>query len=145
MNTDQNKILYESELLDFSASNKYKGLVDPGTAPAISHTSSWLEVVVPCTFKQVAKSPQKDKWWSAMEVEMKSMKDRKVWHLVPVPKLKSVLGSRWVYNLKWDEMGKIVRFKARLVVQGYKQVMGRFFWQNLWSGGEFHCHSLKMV
>ena len=56
-----------------------------------------------------------------MEVEIKNMKDRKVWHLVPLPKLKFVLGSRWVNNLKQDEMGKIARFKARLVAQGYKQ------------------------
>ena len=37
---DQNNILYESELFDFSDSNKYKGLVDPGSAPTISHTTS---------------------------------------------------------------------------------------------------------
>ena len=62
-----------------------------------------------------------------MKVEMKSMIDRKVWRLVPLPKLKSVLGSRWVYNLKRDETGNIARFKARLVAQGYKQVKGESF------------------
>ena len=35
---DQNNILYKPELFDFSASNKYKGIV--GSAPATSHTSS---------------------------------------------------------------------------------------------------------
>ena len=62
-----------------------------------------------------------------MKVEMKSMKDRKVWRLVPLPKLKSVLGSRWVYNLKQDETGRTARFEARLVAQGNKQVKGDSF------------------
>ena len=51
-----------------------KALGGPSAVPATSHTSSSLEVVVPYTFKQVAKSLQK----AAMEAEMKNMKDRKV-------------------------------------------------------------------
>ena len=62
-----------------------------------------------------------------MKVEMKSMIDRKVWCLVPLPKLKTMLGSRWVYTLKQDETGKIAQFNARLVTQGYKQVKGDSF------------------
>ena len=59
-----------------------------------------------------------------MEEEISVMRDRKVWHLVELPSGKSVLGNRWVYSIKKDEFGRIVRYKARLVAQGYRQVKG---------------------
>lgn len=56
--------------------------------------------------------------------ELESMDNHKVWHLVKLPAGKTVLGNRWVYNIKRNEHGEIVRFKARLVAQGYRQVKG---------------------
>ena len=55
------------------------------------------------------------------------MYDRKVWHLVPLPKHKVVIGNRWVYNAKKDDKGKTVRFKSRLVAQGFKQIKGESY------------------
>ncbi|GFU40785.1 retrovirus-related Pol polyprotein from transposon RE1 [Trichonephila clavipes] len=37
---------------------------------------------------------------------------------------KQLLGCRWVYNLKRDENGKVIGYKARLVAQGYSQIKG---------------------
>ena len=59
-----------------------------------------------------------------MDEEINIMKNRKVWHLVTPPKHKVVIGNRWVYTVKRDENGKIARYKARLVAQGFKQVKG---------------------
>ena len=41
-----------------------------------------------------------------------------------LPKNIKIIGSKWVYKIKTDENGQIVRFKARLVARGDKQTEG---------------------
>lgn len=55
------------------------------------------------------------------------MKDRKVWKLVTAPCDVKPLGCRWVYTIKKDDTGKIARYKARLVAQGYSQIKGETY------------------
>lgn len=62
-----------------------------------------------------------------MKIEIDTMKRRKVWHLVELPTGTKPVGCRWVYTVKRDEDGRIVKFKARLVAQGYKQVKGQSY------------------
>lgn len=62
-----------------------------------------------------------------MQEEIDIMRERSVWELIKKPKDAKVLGCRWVYTVKKDEFGKIVRFKARLVAQGYKQIKGETY------------------
>ncbi|GJX19789.1 putative ribonuclease H-like domain-containing protein [Tanacetum coccineum] len=45
----------------------------------------------------------------------------KVWTLVDLPYGKKDIGTKWVYINKKDERGIVVKNKARLVAQGYKQ------------------------
>ncbi|GJZ86947.1 putative ribonuclease H-like domain-containing protein [Tanacetum coccineum] len=51
-------------------------------------------------------------------------KIQKVWTLVDLPYDKKAIGTKWVYRNKKDKRGIIVRNKARLVPQGYKQEEG---------------------
>ncbi|GJV28653.1 putative ribonuclease H-like domain-containing protein [Tanacetum coccineum] len=51
-------------------------------------------------------------------------KIQKVWTLVDLPYGKKAIGTKWVYINKKDERGIVVRNKARLVAQGYKQEEG---------------------
>lgn len=62
-----------------------------------------------------------------MEDELNTMKQRGVWELVEKPENAKVLGCKWVYTTKRDESGKIERFKARLVAQGFRQRKGESF------------------
>ena len=48
------------------------------------------------------------------------LKDDK-WELVPRPKVKNIIGTKWVFKNKMNEQGKVVRNKARLVCKGYSQ------------------------
>ncbi|KAF8766821.1 Retrovirus-related Pol polyprotein like [Argiope bruennichi] len=59
-----------------------------------------------------------------MEEEISILKERKVWDLVPKPANGKVIGCRWVYTIKLNEKGVIVRYKARLVAQGFRQIQG---------------------
>ncbi|GKA14961.1 putative ribonuclease H-like domain-containing protein [Tanacetum coccineum] len=51
-------------------------------------------------------------------------KIKKVWTLVDLPSGKKAIGTKWVYINKKDERGIVVRNKAKLVAQGYKQEEG---------------------
>jgi len=84
-------------------------------------------VPIPKTYKQAIESPHRIEWEKAMQEEINIMKERKVWELVRKPGDSKVLGCRWVYTVKRDDLGNIVRFKARLVAQGYKQIKGETY------------------
>ncbi|GJW04970.1 putative ribonuclease H-like domain-containing protein [Tanacetum coccineum] len=60
----------------------------------------------------------------AMQEELLQFKIQKVWTLVDLPSGKKVIGTKWVYRNKKDERGIVVRNKARLVAQVYKQEEG---------------------
>ncbi|GJU17361.1 putative ribonuclease H-like domain-containing protein [Tanacetum coccineum] len=60
----------------------------------------------------------------AMQEELLQFKIQKVLTLVDLPYGKKAIGTKWVYRNKKDERGIVVRNKARLVAQGYKQEEG---------------------
>ncbi|XP_070008185.1 secreted RxLR effector protein 161-like [Nicotiana sylvestris] len=59
-----------------------------------------------------------------MQDELNQLERSQVWHLVPRPKDRSVIGTKWVFRNKLDEDGTVTRNKTRLVVQGYSQEEG---------------------
>ena len=52
------------------------------------------------------------------------MKKTDTWKLVPRPKDKNVIGTKWVFRNKLDENGQVTRNKAILVCKGYAQIEG---------------------
>jgi len=56
-----------------------------------------------------------------MQEELDQFKRNEVWELVPRPKDKSIIGTKWVFKNKFDENKNIIRNKAKLVVKGYYQ------------------------
>lgn len=59
-----------------------------------------------------------------MQEELNKFERNKVWHLVSRLPKQNVIGTRWVFRNKLDENGTVVRKKARLVAQGYRQEKG---------------------
>ena len=51
--------------------------------------------------------------------EMASIEENKTWSLVNLPKGHRAIGLKWVFKLKHDENGAIIKHKARLVAKGY--------------------------
>nr|GEV03775.1 copia protein [Tanacetum cinerariifolium] len=47
-----------------------------------------------------------------------------VWELVPRPNKVMVITLKWIYKVKLDELGGILKNKARLVARGYRQEEG---------------------
>ena len=80
-------------------------------------------VVVPKTYKQAMASDDAERWKEAMDDEMNSLHQNNTYTLVPPPKDKQIVGGRWVYAVKVEPSGNL-RYKARYVAQGFKQVHG---------------------
>ena len=59
-----------------------------------------------------------------MDEEMKAIESNGTWTLVTRPPNQKAIGLMWVYKLKKDTKGAIVKYKARLVVKGYVQRQG---------------------
>ena len=60
----------------------------------------------------------------------KKIEKKKTWTLVPRPKDKDVIGTKWVFINKLNEDGKVSRNKARLVCKGYSQEEGIDYGEN---------------
>jgi len=67
--------------------------------------------------------PEAESWREAMLDEMNSMSQFKVFRRVPISAAKGrqILGCKWVYKSKTNKFGQIIRHRARLVAQGFRQ------------------------
>jgi hypothetical protein len=75
----------------------------------------------PTTFEEVVKREQ---WKEAMAEEHQSIMRNEVWEIVPRPKEKSVVTSKWVYKIKHATDGSVDKYKARFVARGFSQKEG---------------------
>jgi len=59
-----------------------------------------------------------------MVKEFEMLKERGVFELIQRLANKNVVGSKWVYAIKWDNSGNIEKRKVRTVAKGFTQVIG---------------------
>ncbi|KAE9280808.1 hypothetical protein PR003_g27851, partial [Phytophthora rubi] len=79
---------------------------------------------VPKTYVEATTRQEQAEWKKAIASELESLIANKTWKLVPKPAHQRPIGCRWVFALKRDEKGQVVRYKARLVAKGYSQRHG---------------------
>ncbi|GJZ46316.1 putative ribonuclease H-like domain-containing protein [Tanacetum coccineum] len=63
-------------------------------------------------------------WIEAMQEELHEFERLEVWELVPPLDKAFVITLKWIYKVKLDELGGILKKKARLVARGYRQEEG---------------------
>ncbi|GJY69908.1 retrovirus-related pol polyprotein from transposon TNT 1-94 [Tanacetum coccineum] len=63
-------------------------------------------------------------WIEAMQEELHEFERLEVWELVPPLDKAFVITLKWIYKVKLDELGGILKNKARLVAHGYRQEEG---------------------
>jgi hypothetical protein len=63
-------------------------------------------------------------WCAAMQSEMDAVEKNRTWELADLPRGHSAITLKWVFKLKRDEVGAIVKHKARLVTRGFVQREG---------------------
>nr|GFA40772.1 hypothetical protein [Tanacetum cinerariifolium] len=66
----------------------------------------------------------------AIHEELNEFERLKVWELVPRPDKVMVITLKWIYKVKLDELGSILKNMARLVARGYCQEEGIDFEQS---------------
>jgi len=82
------------------------------------------EALEPQNLAEAKKQPDWMLWEKAIEEELRTLKEAGTWEVVEIPKGVNVVGSKWVFRAKKDAAGNVVRYKARLVAQGFSQVPG---------------------
>jgi hypothetical protein len=81
-------------------------------------------VKIPLTRAEALASPESDRWAAAIADEWGSLVGMGTWTECTSPPGARTIGVKWVFDLKTDGAGKIVRYKARLVAKGYSQRQG---------------------
>ncbi|GKB14232.1 retrovirus-related pol polyprotein from transposon TNT 1-94 [Tanacetum coccineum] len=74
--------------------------------------------------KTISQALEDESWVEAMQEELLQFKLQKVWILVDLPFGKKAIGTKWVFRNKRDERSIVVKNKARLVAQGFRQEEG---------------------
>jgi hypothetical protein len=67
---------------------------------------------------------QKKEWEDSMTEEYQSIIKNYVWEIVPRPKSKDVVSSKWIYKIKHVVDGSIEKYKARFVAHVFSQKEG---------------------
>ncbi|GKE39515.1 putative ribonuclease H-like domain-containing protein, partial [Tanacetum coccineum] len=97
-------------------------------APYLEHVTKWTKdhpldniIIKPKTYKYAL---TQSCWIEAMQEELNEFKRLEVWELVPRLNKVMVITLKWIYKVKFNEMGGILKNKARLVARGYRQEEG---------------------
>ena len=69
-------------------------------------------------------SPEAPYWKEAINDEVESILQNHTWELVDLPLSSKPLGYKWIFKKKMKADGSIDKYKARLVIKGYKQKEG---------------------
>nr|GEX19622.1 retrovirus-related Pol polyprotein from transposon TNT 1-94 [Tanacetum cinerariifolium] len=81
----------------------------------------FLSSVEPKTYKDALTQAR---WIEAMQEEINEFEHLKVWELISRLDKVMVITLKWIYKVKLDELGGILKNKARLVARGYRQEEG---------------------
>ncbi|GJS66800.1 retrovirus-related pol polyprotein from transposon TNT 1-94 [Tanacetum coccineum] len=86
-----------------------------------SEASLSRDLMEPKNFKSAI---TEDCWFKAMQDEIYEFDRLQVWELVPQPDGVMIIALKWIYKVKLDEYGDVLKNKARLVAKRYRQEEG---------------------
>ncbi|GKC32221.1 retrovirus-related pol polyprotein from transposon TNT 1-94 [Tanacetum coccineum] len=79
---------------------------------------------LPVEPKSYKRSIDKSCWIEAMQEELNEFERLEVWELVPHLDRVMIITLKWIYKVKLDELGGVLKNKAHLVARGYRQEEG---------------------
>lgn len=89
--------------------------------PKYALTTLVYVVAEPTTVKEAL---SKNGWLKAMKDELEALEDNHNWDLVPKLPNMNVIGTKWVFKVKYKADKSVDRLKARLVAKGYNHHEG---------------------
>ena len=81
-----------------------------------------IKPLEPKSLVEVKRRPEWPEWEKAINEELKTLEEASTWEISDLPEGADLVGSKWVFRIKKDASGRVVRYKARLVAQGFSQV-----------------------
>jgi Reverse transcriptase (RNA-dependent DNA polymerase)/Integrase core domain len=99
-------------------------------APRLGHwvqaaqVDTCVNISEPQTYEEACNSDYAMQWKQAMDEEYNSLIQNDTWSLEQPPAGVKPIPVKWVYKVKKDASGAFERFKARLVVKGFRQKEG---------------------
>lgn len=84
----------------------------------------FCKIQVPSNYREARQSEQWEFWEAAMNEEKNSLDAHECFEYVERERGKKVIPVHWIYSAKVDEHGNVTRYKARLVAQGCRQILG---------------------
>ncbi|GKB05007.1 retrovirus-related pol polyprotein from transposon TNT 1-94 [Tanacetum coccineum] len=85
------------------------------------YINAFLSSVEPKSYKEALKESC---WIEAMQEELNEFEHLEVWELVPRPDRVIIITLKWIYKVKLDELGGMLKNKSCLVARGYRQEEG---------------------
>ncbi|GJU53031.1 retrovirus-related pol polyprotein from transposon TNT 1-94 [Tanacetum coccineum] len=82
---------------------------------------AFLTSVKPDNYKEAL---LKSSWIDAMQEEIHEFERLEVWELVPHPHYVIIINLKWIFKVKQDEFGGVLKNKARMVAKGFCQDEG---------------------
>nr|GFA24954.1 Gag-Pol polyprotein [Tanacetum cinerariifolium] len=82
---------------------------------------AFLTSVEPKNFKQAMTEPS---WIDAIQEEIHEFERLELWELVPCPDKVFLIKLKWIYKIKTNEFGGVLKNKARLVALEFRQEEG---------------------
>ena len=79
---------------------------------------------IPKTYVQAIACEDSAFWIKAMEEELEGLKDAGCFEIEVLPDGANAIPAKWVFTVKTDSLGRLVRYKARLVAGGHRQEEG---------------------
>ncbi|KAK8952136.1 hypothetical protein KSP39_PZI003213 [Platanthera zijinensis] len=110
--------------IGYSEKSRGYKFYDPATESIFETGNARMMDNDPFNFHQAMKSSNSHKWVEAMNDEIKSMEENKVWELVDLPEGTKPVGCKWIFKTKRDASGNVEKYKARLVAKGFTQREG---------------------
>jgi hypothetical protein len=95
-----------------------------------------FKLVILRNHAEAVSSTQSALWKQAEEEETESLLAHGTWDLVRQPAGRVRIGGPWVYSLKDDPQGRVIKFNALWVAKGYSQREGRDYGETFASTGK---------
>ncbi|GJR60008.1 retrovirus-related pol polyprotein from transposon TNT 1-94 [Tanacetum coccineum] len=78
----------------------------------------------PTSYREAVTSSEGHQWREAIKSEIESILQNHTWELVDLPPGCKPLGYKWIFKKKMKADGTIDKYKARLVIKGFRQREG---------------------
>jgi len=114
----------QNQVLEGEGTADWMMMVDFVEEYALVAVISESEVLEHRSIEEAKHRPDWPLWEKAIEEELGVLKAAGTWELADAPEGANIVGSKWVFHAKKNAVGNVIRYKARLVAQGFSQVPG---------------------